>query len=42
MNAFFMTSVKGAVLTLFSTDPSMEKRIERLHQLVAQLQRTAA
>src|SRR5207249_9151264 len=34
MNAFFIvpTSVKGAVQTLFSTHPSMEKRIARLQQ----------
>ena len=44
MNAFFIvpTSVKGAVQTLFSTHPPMEKRIERLAQLEAQLQGTAA
>jgi heat shock protein HtpX len=43
MNAFFIvpTSVKGAVQTLFSTHPPMEKRIERLNQLEAQLQGTA-
>jgi heat shock protein HtpX len=43
MNAFFIvpTSVKGAVQTLFSTHPPMEKRIERLQQLEAQLQGTA-
>ena len=42
MNAFFIvpTSVKGAVQTLFSTHPPMEKRIERLQQLEAQLQGT--
>jgi heat shock protein HtpX len=40
MNAFFIvpTSVKGAVQTLFSTHPPMEKRIERLQQLEGQLQ----
>ena len=40
MNAFFIvpTSVKGAVQTLFATHPPMEKRIERLQQLEAQLQ----
>ncbi|MGE5635858.1 MAG: M48 family metalloprotease, partial [Nocardioidaceae bacterium] len=40
MNAFFIvpTSVKGAVQTLFSTHPPMEKRIERLQQLETQLQ----
>jgi heat shock protein HtpX len=40
MNAFFIvpTSVKGAIQTLFSTHPPMEKRIERLQQLEAQLQ----
>jgi heat shock protein HtpX len=44
MNAFFIvpTSVKGAVQTLFSTHPPMEKRIARLQQLEAQLQGTAA
>jgi heat shock protein HtpX len=43
MNAFFIvpTSVKGAVQTLFSTHPPMEKRIQRLQQLEAQLQGTA-
>jgi heat shock protein HtpX len=40
MNAFFIvpTSVKGAIQTLFSTHPPMEKRIERLQSLEAQLQ----
>jgi heat shock protein HtpX len=40
MNAFFIvpTSVKGAIQTLFSTHPPMEKRIERLQQLEGQLQ----
>jgi heat shock protein HtpX len=44
LNAFFIvpTSVKGAVQTLFSTHPPMEKRIERLQQLEAQLQRPVA
>jgi heat shock protein HtpX len=44
MNAFYIvpTSVKGAVQTLFSTHPPMEKRIERLQQLEAELQGTAA
>jgi heat shock protein HtpX len=44
LNAFFIvpTSVKGAVQTLFSTHPPMERRIERLQQLEAQLQRPAA
>jgi heat shock protein HtpX len=43
MNAFFIvpTSVKGAVQTLFSTHPPMEKRIARLQQLESQLQGTA-
>jgi heat shock protein HtpX len=43
LNAFFIvpTSVKGAVQTLFATHPPMEKRIERLQQLEAQLQRPA-
>src|SRR3712207_4189001 len=42
MNAFFIvpTSVKGAVQTLFSTHPPMEKRIERLQQLESSLQGT--
>jgi heat shock protein HtpX len=40
MNAFFIVpaSVKGSVKSLFSTHPPMEKRIERLEQLEAQLQ----
>ena len=44
MNAFFIVpaSVKSALQTLFSTHPPMEKRIERLQQLEAQLQGTAA
>jgi heat shock protein HtpX len=44
MNAFFIvpTSVKGAVQTLFATHPPMEKRLERLERLEAQLQGTAA
>ena len=44
MNAFFIvpTSVKGAIQTLFSTHPPMEKRIERLGQLEAQLQGATA
>jgi heat shock protein HtpX len=44
MNAFFIvpTSVKGAVQTLFATHPPIEKRIERLQQLEAQLQGTGA
>jgi heat shock protein HtpX len=43
MNAFFIvpTSVKGAIQTIFATHPPMEKRIERLQQLEAQLQGTA-
>jgi heat shock protein HtpX len=43
MNAFFIvpTSIRGAVQTLFATHPPMEKRIERLMQLEAQLQGTA-
>jgi heat shock protein HtpX len=43
MNAFFIvpTSVKGAIQSLFSTHPPMEKRIQRLQQLEAQLQGTA-
>jgi len=40
MNAFFIvpTSVKGALQTIFSTHPPMEKRIERLGELERQLQ----
>jgi heat shock protein HtpX len=40
MNAFFIipTSVKSTVHTLFMTHPPMEKRIEALQQLEAQLQ----
>ena len=43
MNAFFIvpTSVKSSVQTLLSTHPPMEKRIERLQRLEAQLQGTA-
>ena len=41
MNAFFIVpaSVKGSLKSLFATHPPMEKRIERLQQLEAQLQR---
>ncbi len=44
MNAFFIVpaSVKGSLRTIFSTHPPMEKRIERLQKLEAQLQGTAA
>jgi heat shock protein HtpX len=44
MNAFFIvpTSVKGAIQTLFSTHPPMEKRIEALQQLETQMQRGIA
>ena len=40
MNAFFIvpTSVKGAVASMFATHPSMEKRIEALNRIEAQLQ----
>ncbi len=40
MNAFFIvpTSVKGAIQTLISTHPPMEKRIERLQRLEGSLQ----
>ncbi|MDQ5833262.1 MAG: zinc metalloprotease HtpX [Actinomycetota bacterium] len=43
MNAFFIvpTSVKGAIQSLVSTHPPMEKRIERLQRLESQLQGTA-
>jgi heat shock protein HtpX len=43
MNAFFIVpaSVKGSIKTIFSTHPPMEKRIERLQRLEAQLQGTA-
>ena len=44
MNAFFIvpTSVKGAIQSIFSTHPPMEKRIARLQQLEASLQRGIA
>ncbi len=44
MNAFFIvpTSVKSTIQTILSTHPPMEKRIERLSQLEAQLQSTSA
>jgi heat shock protein HtpX len=44
MNAFFIvpTSVKGALQTVFSTHPPMEKRIERLEALERQLQAPVA
>jgi len=44
MNAFFIVpaSVKGSLKSLFATHPPMEKRIERLAQLEAQLQRPTA
>jgi heat shock protein HtpX len=44
MNAFFIVpaSVKGSIRTLLSTHPPMEKRIEHLQQLEAQLQRPTA
>ena len=43
MNAFFIVpaSVKSGVKTLFSTHPPMEKRIERLGRLEAELQGSA-
>jgi heat shock protein HtpX len=42
MNAFFIVpaSVKGSIQTLFATHPPMEKRIQRLQELEAQLQGT--
>jgi heat shock protein HtpX len=44
MNAFFIVPVrvKSALQAIFSTHPPMEKRIERLQKLEAQLQGTAA
>jgi heat shock protein HtpX len=44
MNAFFIVpaSVKGSIKTLFATHPPMEKRIEALQRLEAQLQAPAA
>ena len=44
MNAFFIvpTSVKGAIQTIFSTHPPMEKRIERLQGLEGSLQQGIA
>ncbi len=44
MNAFFIvpTSVKGAVQTIFSDHPPLEKRIERLQRIEAQLQANPA
>jgi heat shock protein HtpX len=43
LNAFFIvpTSVKSSIAGLFATHPPMEKRIERLQQLEAQLQQGA-
>jgi heat shock protein HtpX len=43
LNAFFIVpaSVKGSIAGLFATHPPMEKRIERLQQLEAQLQQAA-
>ena len=43
MNAFFIVpaSVKGAIQSILSTHPPMEKRIQRLQTLEAQLQGTA-
>ena len=40
MNAFFIvpTSVKGAIQSVFSTHPPMDKRLERLGELERQLQ----
>jgi Zn-dependent protease with chaperone function len=35
------TSVKSSIAGLFATHPPMEKRIERLQQLEAQLQQGA-
>jgi len=44
LNAFFIVSpnVKASIKNVFSTHPPMEKRIERLNQLEAQLQRGPA
>jgi heat shock protein HtpX len=43
MNAFFImpAAAKGAVTGLFSTHPPMEKRIERLQRIEAELQQSA-
>jgi heat shock protein HtpX len=44
LNAFFIVpaGVKGALQTLFATHPPMEKRIEALQQIEAQMQRGIA
>jgi heat shock protein HtpX len=44
LNAFFIVpaGVKSSVRSLFSTHPPMEKRIERLQQIEASLQRGIA
>jgi len=44
LNAFFIVPAraKGALRTLFATHPPMEKRIERLNELEAQLQRSGS
>ena len=43
MNAFFIVpaSVKGSLKSLFATHPPMEKRIERLQRIEAELQQSA-
>jgi heat shock protein HtpX len=44
MNAFFImpAAAKNAVTGLLSTHPPMEKRIERLQRIEAQLQQSAS
>jgi heat shock protein HtpX len=44
MNAFFIVpaSAKASIANLFSTHPPMEKRIEALNRIEAQLQQSGA